>query len=61
MDYPNDRVYFTSNFSFYLKMLALHHLYSNKLSYSKDDVKKQQLEVSTSPSASLVLSPKISY
>lgn len=45
-DYVNDRAHFTSGFSFYLKIIALHNLYSNKLSSSKDYVKKQQFRES---------------
>lgn len=52
--------YFTSDFSSYLKILILQNLYS-ELGPSKENVKKQELEASASPLASLVLWPKASY
>lgn len=46
--FPNGRIYFTSNFSFYLKIPVIHNTYSEKLGSGKDNFKKQQLEMSAS-------------
>lgn len=46
--FPSDRTYFNSNFSFYLKIPVIPNICLQKLGSSKDNVKKQQLEVSAS-------------